>query len=94
MIYFAYLLATLCSLGCFGLPLWAAWSCWDDGDNGLAVAIGLIGWPIGCLLAVLPWTFISEVQSPDLATLHESLPVRVDCHRTLVRLNCLGVTIQ
>lgn len=29
-----------------------------------------------------------------VATLHESLPVRVDCHRTLVRLNCPGVTIQ
>ena len=28
-----------------------------------------------------------------VATLHESLPVRVDCNRTLVRLNCPGVTL-
>ena len=72
MIYFVYLLTTLWSLGCFGLPLWAAWSLWDDGDNGLAVAIGLMAWPIGCLLAVLPWAFISEAQSSDLATLKKN----------------------
>jgi hypothetical protein len=29
-----------------------------------------------------------------VATLHESLPVSVDSYRTLVRLNCPGVTIQ
>lgn len=67
MIYFVYLLATLWSLGCFGLPLWVAWSCWDYGDNGLAVAIGLIGWPIGCLLAVLPWAFISAASLHNLS---------------------------
>jgi hypothetical protein len=29
-----------------------------------------------------------------VATLHESLPVQVDSYRTMVRLNCPGVTIQ
>ena len=73
MMYFVYLLCVLWSLGCFGLPLWAGFSMVrDPWDRGMGIAILLLGWPIGCFIAVLPWAFIAQERSPDLATLKKN----------------------
>lgn len=70
--WFGMTLAVLWSVGCFSLPLWAVWSMWDEDEKGMAAATLLIGLPIGCLIAVLPWAFIAEQRSPDLATLKKN----------------------
>lgn len=36
----------------------------------------------------------NRVYQGNIAMLHESLPVITDSYRTLVRLNCPGVTVQ
>lgn len=73
MYYFTLLLCCFWSAGCFGLPLWGAWTMIQDSyDRGTGIATLLIGWPIGCFLATLPWTLIAQEQSPDLATLKKN----------------------
>lgn len=72
MIYFVGLLACLWSAGCFSLPLWAGYTLWDEYEKGMAAAMLLLGWPIGVLLAVLPWAFWGQQTSPTLATLKKN----------------------
>lgn len=72
MVVIAYALAGLWFLGCTVLPLYAAVSLFQDRDTGLGAAVLLIGFPLGCLIAVLPVALIEESQSPDLATLKKN----------------------
>jgi hypothetical protein len=65
-------LTVLWSVGCVLLPLWGTVTLFREGDRGMAASLLLIGFPIGCLFATLPWAFISEQKSPDLATLKKN----------------------
>ena len=69
MWYVVYFFATLWSLGCVFLPLWALGVLWSERDFGPAVVTVTIVWPICCLLSILPWDFVLDNQSPDLAVL-------------------------
>jgi hypothetical protein len=72
MIYVAYFMATLWTAGCFSLPLWVTLTLFEEGDKAGALAALCIGWPLGCLLGLLPWALIMEEESPDLATLKKA----------------------
>jgi hypothetical protein len=83
MIVIGYALATMWGVGCIGLPLWVVWAMWREGDRGPAIAILLLGLPLGALLALLaflPWTLVKRDNSPNLATLKKSEWVCAEAH--------------
>jgi hypothetical protein len=63
----AGILAVMWSAGCFGLPLWAAWSLWDDYEQGMAIAVLLIGWPLAVIVGILPWAAYADSQDPHIS---------------------------
>ena len=58
--------AVLWSLGCFFLPLWAAYDLWNDFEHGMAIAVSCIAWPIGILMACAPWALMADSKDPKL----------------------------
>lgn len=72
MIYLIYFLATLWALGWVVLPLWAALWQWNENEKGMSVFIVTVIWPLDCVLSFMPWAFISEAQSDNLALLKKN----------------------
>lgn len=64
-----YGLSVLWSSACIIAPLWAAWLLWQDNEPGMSLACFGLGLPLMAFMAALPWAFIHDSQSPDLATL-------------------------
>jgi hypothetical protein len=64
---FLTILGTMWFIGCFGLPLYGVLTLWNDGENGMALALLLIGWPIGVFMGALPWAFYADAQDPHLS---------------------------
>lgn len=82
MIYCAYFLSALWSVGCVVIPLWAGFSLVQDRcDRGLGISVLLVGFPLGCLFAMAPWAFIADIQSPNLATLKKGQWVCSQSHQ-------------
>lgn len=68
----AAVLAAMWSLGCVGGPLWMAVTSIREGDRAIGLACLTIGFPVGSLLACLPWAFMTQANSPDLVTLKKN----------------------
>lgn len=66
MIYLAYGLMILFTVGCVVGPLWLAIFLWRDDERAMSLATVFILWPACCLLAALPWAMVSSDQSPDI----------------------------
>lgn len=65
-------LACFWTVGCVALPLWCAWYLYfEDRFVGMALAVLLLGWPVGCFMGTAPWMMRAENKSPILATLHK-----------------------
>ena len=78
--YFIYALMALFTAGCVALPIWAAISLFLDEEIGMATGVGLIGWPLACLLGAGPWMYLADARSPVLATLHRNEWVCSESH--------------
>jgi len=61
--------SVLWSLGCFFLPLYAAWNLWGVyryNDKPMAIVILLLGWPLGMLFACAPWAMWEDSKDTQL----------------------------
>jgi len=64
-----FALSALWSVSCIVGTLWATYHLWQDDERGMALACFGLGLPIMAFFAVMPWAFIIDAKSPDLATL-------------------------
>lgn len=67
-----YGLSALWSLGCIGLSVWSIVWTLRENEWVMAAVAGFIGLPIAALLAIMPWAFIAQTQSPNLAVLKKN----------------------
>lgn len=67
MLVFGYILATMWTLGCVVLPLYCVYHLWNDYEKIMAWAVLLVGFPLSCVLGVLPWAAFEDSRDPHIS---------------------------
>jgi hypothetical protein len=78
------ILAIMFAVGAIGTVIWAVWLLIEENSWGLDLGVFLIGLPIACLLAFIPFAMIADAESPILVALKKGEWECTASHRVFV----------